>query len=89
LIHQLIKIRCEDVHAEDRRHSVSITATIYEFIVMLFELANAPTVFIDLMNKVFCNYLDGFVVVFIDHVMVYSTNHQQHKDQLGLGLGLG
>jgi hypothetical protein len=75
LIHQLIKIRSEDVHAEDRRHSVSFTATIYEFMVMLFESTNAPTVYINLMNKVFRNYLDWFVVVFIDHVMVYSTNH--------------
>jgi hypothetical protein len=73
------------MHAKDRRHSVSITATIYEFMVMLFESTNAPTVYIDLMNKVFRNYLDWFVVVFIDHVMVCSTNHQQHKDQLGLG----
>jgi hypothetical protein len=47
---------------------------------MLFRLANAPTVYMNLMNKVFWNYLDWFVVVFIDNILVYSTSREEHED---------
>jgi hypothetical protein len=54
----------------------------FEFMVMPFGLTNAPFVFMDLINRVFHKYLDLFVVVFIDDILVYSTNHQEHEEHL-------
>jgi len=48
----------------------------YEFVVMPFRLTNAPTAFIDLMNRVFKHYLDKFVVVFIDYKLIYSKSQK-------------
>jgi len=49
---------------------------------MPFGLTNALSVFMDLMNWVFHEYLDSFVVVFIDDILVYSTNDVKHKEHL-------
>jgi hypothetical protein len=50
--------------------------------VMPFGLTNAPSVFMDLMNRVFHEYLDSFVVVFIDDILVYSADHVEHEEYL-------
>jgi hypothetical protein len=44
----------------------------YEFLVMSFELTNVPAVFMDMMNRVFHDYLDQFTVVFIDDILICS-----------------
>jgi hypothetical protein len=55
---------------------------LYEFTVMSFGLANAPAYFMYLMNNVFMDYLDKFVVVFIDDIFIYSQNEQEHEEHL-------
>jgi hypothetical protein len=52
---------------------------LYECTVMLFGLANAPAYFMNLMNKVFIEYLDRLVVVFIDDILIHSKNDSDHE----------
>nr|GFB86191.1 putative reverse transcriptase domain-containing protein [Tanacetum cinerariifolium] len=54
----------------------------YEFQVMPFGLTNEPTVFMDLMNRVCKPYLDKFVIVFIDDILIYSKDEKEHKEHL-------
>jgi hypothetical protein len=53
---------------------------------MPFGLTNAPTYFMYLINKVFMEYLDKFIVVFIDDILVYSKNEEEHTEHLHMVL---
>lgn len=60
----------------------------YEFLVIPFGLTNAPTAFMDMMNRVFSQYLDKFAIVFIDDILIYLKTQEEHEEHLGVALGL-
>jgi hypothetical protein len=59
---------------------------LYEYTIMSFGLTNAPAYFMYLMNEVFMEYLDKFVVVFIDDILIYSKTEEEHEEHLRLVL---
>nr|GEX60794.1 RNA-directed DNA polymerase homolog [Tanacetum cinerariifolium] len=59
----------------------------YKFLVIPFGLTNALVVFMDLMNRIFHEYLDKFVIVFIDDILVYSKTKEEHEEHLRIMLG--
>jgi hypothetical protein len=79
--HQM-KIRPSDIP----KTAFSTRYGLYEFTVMSFGLTNAPAYFMNLMNKVFMEYLDRFVIVFIDDILIYSKSYSDHEEHLRLVL---
>ena len=57
-----------------------------EFVVMLFGLTNAPAKFMSMMNNIFSKYLEKFVLVFIENILVYSKNKEEHEEHLRIVL---
>lgn len=58
----------------------------FEFMVISFGLSNAPAAFMDLMNKVFRQYIDMFKIMFIDDILVYSRDEEEHANHLRINL---
>jgi hypothetical protein len=79
--HQL-KIRESDIPKTAFRSRYGL----YEYTVMSFGLTNAPTYFMYLMNKLFMEYLDKFVVVFIDNILIFSKTEEEHEKHLRMVL---
>jgi len=77
-----LQIKDEDIHKTTFR----IRYGHYEFVVLPFGLTNAPTTFMCLMNIVLHKYLNRFALVFIDDILVYSRNEEEHKENLKLVL---
>jgi len=77
-----IKIREEDIP----KTAFSTRYGLYEYLVMSFGLTNAPAFFMYMMNLVFINELDKFVVVFIDDILIYSKSEKEHEEHLKIVL---
>jgi hypothetical protein len=67
-------------YAQHSLHHIGL----YEYVVMSFGITNAPAYFMNLMNKVFMKFLDKFVVVFIDEILIYSKSEEEHATHLRL-----
>ena len=77
-----IKITAEDIP----KTTFSTRYGLFEYLVMSFGLTNAPAHFMYLMNSVFMPELDKFVVVFIDHILIYSKSKEEHTEHLCIAL---
>jgi len=81
-VYHQMKIRLSDIP----KTAFTTRYGLYEYTVMSFGLTNVPAYFMYLMNKMFMEYLDKFVVVFIDDILIYSKNEEEHEEHLRLVL---
>ena len=77
-----LRIREQDVHKITFRTRYGH----FEFLVILFGLTNVPVAFVDMMQRVFRPYLDQFIIVFIDDILIYSDSVEQHAGHLWIVL---
>jgi hypothetical protein len=77
-----IKIRPSDI----LKTVFSTKYALYEFLMMSFGLTNAPAYFMYPMNSIFMNEIDKFVVIFIDDILIYSKNEEEHVEHLRIVL---
>jgi hypothetical protein len=77
-----VRIKEEDIN----NHTFRTRYGHYEFTVVLFGLSNASTVFMCLMNGIFREYLDRFVIVFLDDIIIYSKSEEEHEQHLRMVL---
>jgi hypothetical protein len=82
LVYYQVRINEEDIHKTTFRTRYGN----YEFVVVPFGLTNAPVVFMCLMNDIFRNYLDKFVIIFLDDILFYSKSKEEHEHDLRLVL---
>src|SRR5215216_5912222 len=75
--HQL-KIKKEDIP----QTAFTTRYGLYKYTVMSFDLSNSPAFFMHMMNKVFMDFLDKFVLVFIDDILIYSKSNEEHGEHL-------
>ena len=73
-----VQIHDEDIH----KNTFHSWYDHYDYVVIPFELTNAPTNFMCMMNNIFYKYLDKFMLVFIEDILVYSKSKQEHKEHL-------
>jgi hypothetical protein len=79
-----VQIKDEDIHKTTSRKRYGH----YKFVVVPFGLTNAPATFMCLMNNVLNKFIDKFVLVFIDDILIYSKNTEEHEENLRLVLQL-
>ena len=73
-----MSVKPEDVH----KTAFKTRWGLYEFLVMPFGVTNAPTQFMNMMNDVLDDYLDKFVLIFLDDVLVYCANLEERAEHL-------
>jgi len=79
-----IRVKSDDVQKTSFRSRYGH----YEYVVMPFGVTNAPALFMDYMNKIFRPFLDKFVVVFIDDILIYSQTREEHLEHLRIVLSI-
>ena len=79
--HHQILVKADDVQKTAFRSKYGH----YEYVVTPFGVTNAPAVFMDYMNRIFRPFLDKFIVVFIDEILIYSRTPEEHADHLLVG----